>query len=383
MIEIINLYNKYYFQIDINTFFEYFSDFTKFEIINALRNIINDSIVIFNKYGFPSYLKEDNNIYFLVDNLSIENNYYSEYYTKNPIINIKTSFSTIVDDIYILSAPKIIRELFKMSFIEEMKELINKLPVSINEIILENCIIANEKNIQINKLQRDNILNIFRNYYRRIILEDNIIIVSSLLYNTKNILKCLDINNIDQGWKNCNLDIEEKYKTELSEELEKIKENKYKGYYGLYNKDKFCIKSPDQDDDNKDTRKKKSGQVCGKGVWKKPGMINLIIDIFKVPIPSSMIPNNRLKKNKDIWNEIEKFKNNKQKFVNNLIKNKYIREIYTSEQINSFGIDDLKRIYYWSNQQINQMCQVLREFLDDEKLLILDPNCGIQQKKKK
>ena len=76
MIEIINLYNKYYFQIDINTFFEYFSDFTKFEIINALRNIINDSIVIFNKYGFPSYLRESNNIYFLVSGLSIKSDYF-------------------------------------------------------------------------------------------------------------------------------------------------------------------------------------------------------------------------------------------------------------------------------------------------------------------
>ena len=328
-------------------------------------------------------MKEDNNIYFLVDNLSIENNYYSEYYTKNPIISIKSSFTNIIDELYILSAPRIIRELFRMNSIENMKELINKLPVMINEIILENSIVANEKNIQINKKQRDNILSIFKNYYRKIILEDNIIIVSSLLYNSKNILKCLDVNNIEQGWKNCNTDIEEKYKVEVSEEIEKVKENKYNGYYGLYNQDKFCIKSPDPDDDKKDTRLKRTGQVCGKGVWKKPGMINLIIEVFKVPIPSSMIPNNKLKKNKDIWNDIEKFKNNKQKIVNDLIKNKYIKEIYTPEQINSFDLDELKRIYYWSNQQINQMCQVLREFLEDENLLIEDPNCGVQEKKKK
>ena len=49
-------------------------DYNEFEIITALRKIIIDSILIINMYGFPSYLKEDKDIYFLIENLSLKLN---------------------------------------------------------------------------------------------------------------------------------------------------------------------------------------------------------------------------------------------------------------------------------------------------------------------
>ena len=47
------------------------SSYTEFEVLTALKNMIDKSIIIKNRYGFSSYLREDKNIYFLVNNLSI------------------------------------------------------------------------------------------------------------------------------------------------------------------------------------------------------------------------------------------------------------------------------------------------------------------------
>ena len=44
----------------------------------------------------------------------VENNYYSEYYTENPIINVKISPVKITTDIFMKEAPNIIKKLFKL-----------------------------------------------------------------------------------------------------------------------------------------------------------------------------------------------------------------------------------------------------------------------------
>ena len=44
--------------------------YREFEILTALRNLITDNVAIKNRYGLISYVKEDNDIYFLVDSLT-------------------------------------------------------------------------------------------------------------------------------------------------------------------------------------------------------------------------------------------------------------------------------------------------------------------------
>jgi hypothetical protein len=267
-----------------------------------------------------------------------------------------------------------------MDSIDDIKLILDKLPLDITEIILENSLIANEKNIQVNKKQRDIILNIFKNDYKRIKLEDETyILISSLLYKNKKekILKCLYLDNIERGWQVCSSNIEEKYELAVEEQIEKLQDNKYNGFYGLYNKDKFCVKFPDVK--SNDARTKNVGVECGKGSKKtsRPNMIKLMFDIFKVPIPSPM---NLIKNNKDIWNNIEKFKNNKSKIMDNILSNKYVKKNYSEKEIEELDIDELKRLYYWSNQKVIEMCQLLKEFLEKENLLIQDSTCGKQSK---
>ena len=68
----------------------HFRAYSLFDLITSLRNIIYYNIVIRNKYGIKSYLREENNIFFTVDSITNENNYFSNYYNKIP---------TLVEDI--------------------------------------------------------------------------------------------------------------------------------------------------------------------------------------------------------------------------------------------------------------------------------------------
>ena len=369
--DIEEIYNKKYFKIDIDTIKNHFREYSFFEIITGLRKIINDNKIIKNKYGFPCYLKENNNIYFLVDNLTVDNNSYSEYYTQNPLIEIKNSFIKIINNIFIKESPRIIKYIFSLTDIKKIQETIYKLPIEIIEIILENSIIANEKDIKTKKIQRDMILEIFKNDYKKIEKEGNVIIISSLLYNTKNILKCLELQEIESGWKVCTQDYFKEYKTEIKKQKEKLVENQYGGYYGLYNRDLdiFCIKKPDIG-----LKNKTSGSVCDGPAWKVEDLIKLVVKIFKMPLPDKKIPDSEIKNNKKLHDELKNL--NKEKLVDILKTNKNTKELYNEDELNSFEIDDLKRIYYWGKQQKKPTCKYLKSWLDKQNLIINDPTCG-------
>ena len=130
------------------------------------------------------------------------------------------------------------------------------------------------------------------------------------------------------------------------------------------------------EDDIKDARKVLKGHMCT--TYNREYITNLLVNIFKVPIPPETIPDNILKNNKKIWKQINEFTINEIK--NEIFKNSYVNKIYSIEQINTFDDNELQRIYYWGNQQKNQMCDYLKDFLDKEGLLIPDPKCGTSQK---
>ena len=379
MNKIIELFNKYYFKLDLIMILNYFNEYTLFEVMTALKNIINENKIIYNKYGFPSFLKESNNIYFLTINLTIESTYFSEFYTQNPIILIKTIFLEEISDIYFEKSPEFISQLFKLKNISKMKNIIDKLPKEIVEMILENSIIATEKNIEINKVQRDLILKILSNEYIKITLDDgNTIVVSSLLYQSQEILKCVELNKMGDGWKICNKLYTDAFENELEMKKQKIRENEYGGYHMTYNGDNFCIKESEKLDIT-DARRINSGKVCQ--TWKISELLNFMIKIFKVPIP---LEKDNLDNNKSIWKDIKKL-DTIEKIKDAILKNKILKKLpYTDEEISEIkDISELRIIYYWMRQGAAQICQKLKEFLHEKGMLIYDANCGINKKVKK
>ena len=382
--DIINNIFKKQFQIKLERLLNILNKYKMFEIITTLGDIIENNTIIYDRNNFPRYLKENNNIYFLVDNINIEGNQLVSYYTKNSILNGNESFELVLDKMYLNVIPDIIVKIFQTEEPEKIRKLLLNLPSNIIEKLLENSIIAKEKNINKNKMQRDIILNFYKNYYKEYILDEgNKMWICSYLYYDTYILRCL--KDINKGWINCTEKDLKFYneKKEEEEEIVKKKNTNQYGYYGKFNKDNFCITEVDEEalkkyEETGDARDLKTGVKCNTGQYQKPGLLKLIINVFKLPIPDE----NRtdINNNKIIWKEIKDKNVDKLKFLTNV--NKYLNEEQKQNIIKSNDETEINRIYYFIRQNAKTKCQLIKEFLEEKNLLLEDQNCGIQGKNK-
>lgn len=349
------------FRADLSTIIDYFPEYTAFELVTALRTIINESRIITNKYGFPAYLKEENNIFFLVDSLSVIGNYYSEYYTKNPNIKQAMPFIKIVNDMYIQSLPDIINKVFVVRNTKELQELIVKVPPAVQEILIESSLLARKKGLGKNENIRDLILTYFKKYYHTF----NDVLVSSLLYDETGVLRCLEGNE----WRDCDETYSELLGEEKSRRKLELETNPY-GYYGQYNRETntFCLRDVSNPITDDDQRKIKLGRNCVN--WNRTELTHIMVDKLKVPISDRDV-NFMIEKTKDeLWKLIQ--------------ANKYINSLYTkTKDQNKLSIDDLRRTVYWSTKHRGAMCDALKPWFEAKGLLEDNPFCGLHTKTKK
>jgi len=232
-----------------------------FELITSLESIINNSVQITNKYGFTSYLQESGNSYFLVDSLSTIGKSTLSYYTKYPCVKEQTSYEEIVRELYINEwLPKVLRSMCEDKG-KNMKQYINRLPLEIQEILLESSIIGIIKSKTLSPSQRimnERIVEYFESNIKEI---NKDIIMSSLLELNGGPMKCLDISTKKLSWKECTPEQTTMYKqakVDIRLEMEEGGE-----YYGLIDdKSKnFCIRDLRGGVDKKG-HQLTSGQIC-------------------------------------------------------------------------------------------------------------------------
>ena len=242
-------------------------DYNNFILLKALNKITSDKIPVINKYGFTSFLSEENNIYYLVDRIDSQYNLTDYFYTQFPSIKDGES----INSYYKKQNINTILDLL-IKNVENRQNILSELTRKDKEIILEMCLLSNKLELTKNIEFRDWIINYFQKYLRK---EDDGTIVSTLLVeNPTNIresdLRCLGSVNM---WSNCNSEIFEKYKSQISE---KISKNKY-GYHGSYNSKRQFIIHTQFEQDSKDRRKLSRGKVCK--TWQKGELEKVINDI--------------------------------------------------------------------------------------------------------
>jgi len=385
------------FRIDFDSLKEELSEYTTFEILSALRKMINESTPIDNMYGLVSYIKEENNIYFLIDNLSVVGILSSEYYTQYPHVKTPYNFSRIIKPIYLESLPKAVEEVFESENMSDLRKALNKLPDEIHENIIEGSLLARKNNIDVKRKQRDLILEYFKNYYA----EYDGVWVSWLLYDEEDqILRCLE----GDKWDIC----PERYKKILDEqkknEQKSLETNPY-GYYGQFRnfdadseKNKltgsyhFCIRDVSEGIEEKGN-KRKSGKQCQ--TWQKPDLLRLAIN-FKIPMPDIddndiknedfVDVNSRSQINKAI-KQTEKIAD-KQDAWNNIqsITNKRVTSTIEEMGIinpEEYSLDELKRIFFFARLMVKPLCCILQIWFKNNELWQEDPDgCGKGDKKK-
>ena len=293
---------------DIKKILKFDNDFMT---LKALQNIINKSILIYSKYGMKCYLREHNNIYYLVNNLSNFNDFFSNYYVKFPFIineNIKNKINNINN--------QEISQIRELCEIKNKDKIIKKLytlqPLVINSLI-EQSFIAKINNININKQFRDNILDITKDY-----IINNI---NFFMWNRKvNNSIITKFNFTSKIWENIDSDSIQLQETILTinNRFEKLDNNKYKIYgiidYETKEKPIFKIKILDN--------KKNKGKNINS--FKSQELVNICAKKLKLNIPID--------------------------FKNYIKNNEKIKEIL--KNIKADSNEEKIRILYWDSKRI-------------------------------
>jgi len=360
------------FRLSLNTIIESFQNYKTFEILTALQSIINDNLILINKYGLPCYLREEGNVYFLVNSLSIRSDFYTEYYTKNPYVAVDRPFTDILKIIYSSSLPSIVKRICRTENLEEFAKLMKTLPPEIQELFIEASLIAKDKKIDKNVNIRENVLEFFKSYIKQI--DDTWV---STFLDSK--LRCKDP---DQEWKDC----DEQYnqllqETEIQRQQQLREENPY-GIMGKYNPENgsFCIVDfqKEQQAIEKvsgkrakalvDKRISYSGKVCGAGGWKLDELIAIAAVRLKISPPKDF------RKGESTAVMLERINQDPK-----------LAELLSE----SPDKEEMRRLLYWGttkkekgNRGIKPICESLKTWFEQNNLLEIDNQCGVQGKKK-
>lgn len=385
------------FRISFENIEKQFPTYTKFDILSALKNIIDESIIIKNKYGFSSYLRENKNIYFLVNSLSNSNDSFSDYYSRIPNIVNDKKFSDVLYDVQIELLPEYIEILCKVTDIKTFTKFIKSVPEEVQEFFIEAAILAEKQKITKNEIIRKLITEYFTNY----IYEFDKVWVSSRL-NHKDILRCLEKDK--NKWENCYDEIGDKLEKHKLQQKRGLEQNPW-GYYGKYNPetDTFSIvnvkaqkkkhkitynkklaelnkkvlegKITEQERDEKlskiDYRNEFSGKACKS--WVVKDLLKLGINTFKLDYPNNF-------KSTETNDALRKL----------VLKNNFLMKIYKKDEIENLTNDQLRRSLYYGDISSKRafLCQEIKKWMEKTKyngynMLISDSEVGTQGGHKK
>ena len=385
-----------YFRISFENITEKLLEYTNFEILTALKNIIDESIVIKNKYGFPSYLREYQNVYFLVDSLSINHDPFSEYYSRVPHITTNEIFSEILYNIQIKTLPKYIEMLCKVKNQKDFTKFIKSIPEEVQEMIIEAAILARKNKIT----KKEVLIKLIFEYFTNYIHKFDGVWVSSRRLNDKDILRCLEKDK----WEDCYDKYGDKLEQRKLEQKYGLEKNPW-GYYGKYNpetktfsivnvlaqvekhkksyeaklielnkkveKGKMTENERDKELKKVDYRNEFSGKNCTS--WSVAELLKIGVRVLELDYPEDF---NRNETN----NTLRKL----------VLKDKHLTKVYTKDEIKHLTNDQLRRALYYVSRssKIKHICDEIQKWMTKTKwngydMLIPDSEVGKQGGHKK
>ena len=215
-------------------------EFTEFDLLSALYKLIQDNIPIKNSLGFSSYLREQNNIYFLVDSLSIPSVSSLSFYTKFPCIKEKLNFSDLQKKYYYqIAIPKIIKNICEDE--KESLRQIERLPPEVKELFIEAAISLEEKKNKGQEfLPRQKLLSsIIIKKYKSEIRKLKDLTISVYLSNFGKPIRCLEAGT--DKWKDCDSNLIKILENQKIAQRKALEKHDFYGQINPLNK-RFCIR---------------------------------------------------------------------------------------------------------------------------------------------
>jgi superfamily II DNA or RNA helicase len=359
---------KFNFTLNLKDLKVYFQEFRDYEIISALRMIITRNIPLKNKYGFINYLKEEKDVYFLIDNLSDESTYLSSFYTRYPNINIGKTFIELVNEMYSKNIPKMIK-MMKKGDKDTFLMFIERIPISVQEQFIEEGVISLTEKKRKNGEFYDNVLEHFSPFIHEVSSKkegDSKVWISSYMYKSNQLLRCFE----NGEWNDCNEKLKEKFLKKDVKKKEELVSNDY-GYYGIDYDDKvegkdtkdlvkeFKIRDLIEEGEvaktlkggKTDNRKIYKGKVCFNG-WPKGKLLPLIVKI-SLPYDKEYLAN----------------KKDKSEVIKEIKKRKPIFKLFNDYNIDDFEMEDLKRLHFWFSKNTTEICLAIKKWFKEKKLL--------------
>lgn len=336
------------FQMTLREILGSFPDNTNFEVVTALRNTINRNVPITNKYGIVSYLREEDNTYFLVSSLAVSSSYPVVFYTKNVNLETEESYEEILKKMRRETVPAAIRKACESTTIPQLQSGMAILPLFVREDILEKSLIAKEKGIE--TTFRDLVLELFDDFYENI----DGVYVSWLLLDKEGVVRCMNPSTME--WADCTDTHKSQAEASRRSREARLREDNPYGYYGLYNvsNNEFCIMDATKKVDVKDKRKRMKGKRCIN--WTKDALLKLVVDVFKLPKPADAPTESR-----DVMEKALK-------------KTAYGKKI----DVTSLEDSDIQRIFYWSRMKVREMCSALQLWFEANDMLVDSSLCGVR-----
>ncbi|MDD4930582.1 MAG: SNF2-related protein [Candidatus Colwellbacteria bacterium] len=343
------------FAYDLGEMLLEFSETSTMVIVRALKKIIDKSILIINKYGMPSYMREDHNLYFLVDDITLPDSFLLARYAEHP--NVKTYYN--FEDMIKLAQYRYIVE-DKVYLIENYTEADDKkviidqivsLVPSLQELFIEMSVVGNK----LEKKTGEEIRTIIVDHYKNYIIDVSNKTVSTLLHDTEGRLRCLPTKGKSMDdWVECDDKVSEEIEDVKIEEKGTLELNPY-GYYGRIIKDpkkKFKFQIMKVEKDKTDKRKRWRGPICREMVPKER-----IIDII----------NDLNKKSLNIKPPIEVVMKDRNKFIDEIIKR---GSEFKKKTLKEMTDDRLKNVYYWQVKAGKKdMCDAMEDWFKEKKLM--------------
>lgn len=357
--KIIQIVKKTYrtiFSLTLTELFNILADYEHFIIIKALKKIVDQSIVIINQFGFKNYLREHNDVYFLMDSMESPSSSLASYYTNNPAIKSVISFSDYVKNVQFNKSANFLDYMYEASQNDNFKEVLNfwnRLPLNVQEALLEVTIDAQESKVSNNIKFRDWLLDL--NKASIFYLNDGKI-VSTL---NEELFRC---RNLEGEWNDCIEDekIQEFIESKKKEAVVSLEENPY-GYYAIVNevllrgpngwKKGFWIRDVSKAKQVKggDMRKIIRGEQCATGTLKVGKLATMALK-FGLDFQN----------NKDSTNTLQTIKTILKKDVGIQESNINIDEL--SEQ-------DIRRLYRLAKGGGRSICEILLKWFKEKNLV--------------
>ncbi len=338
------LYRKK-FSYDISEIQNTFLETPKIILIRALKMMIDNNIEVNNRFGFINYLREEKNMYFLVDIVSAPNNFTLNYYSKNPKIGESLDFETIIK----ISQYKYLKNKLDIIVNEDSKEeIINQLklmPLDIQELFLKLAI--ENPNTTMSQI----VIDLFQQFISKV---GNKIVINLLSF------QCYFLGK----WSDCDEDLELTIKEEKKVKKKKLESDS--DYYGIIpknkTKDDFKIKFK-YSQKEADIRLKPRGIKC------------------MTIVPVQKISNVAVQLGIPVPDEYELDLSKKNVYIKELLKiNREVLEKeykeytikYTRKELEDMDEDEFKRIYYWYHTSKKTTCDSIRNYFDENDLWIIE-----------